>query len=809
MKLPFSKMFEKKEKPEFYLAFLLRHEKAIAVIFEQTGTAAKVVGEGEASFEKNIEEATFEELLSVSDKAISKAEENVPEDSSTLKTLFGLKEGWIAEDKIKKEYLERLKKISDELGLSPIGFITITEAITDFLKKEEGIPLSAILAEVGKAYVSVSLVKAGKILETKSSEIHENPAFTTDVLLKHLEIPDVLPSKVILYNGEDEDLSQKFIHHKWSKALPFLHLPQIISLPKGFDAKAILQGAASKMGFEIISEGPLKSTEEKEELPSFEKMEYKDEASPKKDEEEKKEESEEKEEEKEGEEKEEEINFVENEDSIEKFGFIENEDVVNIPPAKKGLEKEEEEKEKEELKEEDKDKKEEQKESKEELKIHQAPLTAVEQHDEEDEEEYGIERKRGKNIFTKILTVIPLFFSSIFKKLRLPGNKGALLLLRNKFIAIPLLVILAIIAVYVISFFTLKTEVVLTLNPKLEEEKQDVTFSAETTDVDEKIIFGKFIEASLKDSVSTSTTGKKETGEKAKGEVTFFSRFTSKKTIAKGTVLTSSNDIDFTLDEDVSVASSSADASEDPATAKGKVTAKNIGKESNLPSGAKFSVGNLSPGDIIAKNESAFSGGTKKEITVVAEEDSEKLLTEIVEKLKEEALEELTKKINSEKEVLLPVVISSEVDEENFDKEVGDESSKLNLEATVLFQGLSYSKEDLLSFTKSLLDKELLGKMEIDEKNIKVDVEDIKEKDEDSDTVSATLKIKAPLLPSLKKEELAKNISGKSKEEAKNMLLDISQVVDVDINPSLPLPFLTNYLPKFSNNIEIVTKVNE
>ncbi len=765
MKLPFLKLFEKKEKSEHYLAFLLRHEKVIAVIFEQTGTAARVIGEGEAHFQNNIEEAGFEELLSVSDKAISKAEENVSKDSGDLKTLFGLKEVWIQEDKIKKEYLERLKKLGDELGLSPIGFMTITEAITNFLKKEEGIPLTAILAEIGKAYVSVSLVKAGKILETKSSEIHDNPAFTTDVLLKHLEIPDVLPSKMILYNGEDEDLSQKFIAYKWSKALPFLHLPQIVTLPKGFDAKAILQGAATKMGFEIISEGPLKTTEEKEEIPSFEKMEFKEEISPLTG-------------------KEEEINFVENEDSVEKFGFFENEDVVNLPPAKKEIEEIEE---------------------KEETDIHSVPLTAVEQHDEYEEEEYQEEKSRKKSGFKKN----PLGFLGFFKHFKLPKNKGLILLFKNKVIAIPILIILAILILYIVSFFTLKTTVVLTLNPKLEEQKQSVTFSSEPTDVDEKIIFGNFIETSLEDSISTSTTGKKETGEKAKGEVTFYSRFTSKKTISKGTVLTSSNDIDFILDDDVNIASSSADASEDPSTAKGKVTAKNIGKESNLPSGAKFTVGNLSSGDIIAKNENAFSGGTKKEITVVDKEDREKLLTEIVKSLEDKALEELEKKINSIEDILLPIVISSSIEKETFDKKVDDEASKLNLKATVLFQGLSYSKKDLISFTKSLLNKELLGKMEIDEKNIIVDVEDIKKKDEDTNKVSASLKIKAPLLPSLKKEELAKSITGKTNEEAKNMLLDISQVVDVDINYSLPIPFLTNSLPKFSNNIEIVTKVNE
>ena len=786
MNLPFLSFFKRKEKPKYFLAFILRHEKVIAVIFEQLGLQAKVIGSGEAHFEKDIEDAKFEEFLTVSDKAISKAEENVPGDSSALETLFGLKDSWIEEDKIKKDYLEKLKKISDELGLAPIGFMTVTEAITNLLKKEEGAPLTAILAEIGKNYVTVSLIKAGKIMETKSSEIHESPAFTVDVLLKHFEIPEVLPSKIIIYNGGDDDLSQRFIHHTWSKSLPFLHVPQIITLPEGFDAKSILQGAATKMGFDIISDSSLE-TIGKEEIPSLEMDETKE-----KDDSEEKQEEESKEDKKEH--KEETLNLVEESDFVEKFGFFENEDVLKMPLSKKMTE--------ETLSNADEDENE--KEDEKEDVFKDDFDDKKKNYEEESENKTGHEeiesiKPRRKPInFLGYFKKINHYLTLVFKKVKLP---------KNKFITIPALLIIVLVILYIYFFFTLKTTVVLTLDPKVDEQKQNVVFSDASTDVDEKIIKGNFVKTSLEGTASTSTTGKKETGDKAKGTVTFYSRYIGGKTLAAGTIVTSSNDLDFTLDKAVEIGSASADASASPTTANGNVTAKSIGKESNLPSGTKFNIDNLDPGTIIAKNENAFSGGTKKEIQVVAEADNEKLLAQVVKDLEGKAIEDLTGKINDKESVLLPVTIDSSVDKKSFDKEVGDETTKLNLKATVTFEGLSYSKQDLISFTKSLIKKELSSKLEIDESNIKVSVENVKR--QDTGEISATLKIKAPLLPNLDKESIAKNISGKSKEEAKKNLLNMSQVVSVDINPSFPVPFLTNSLSRFSNNINIVTKVNE
>src|SRR3989344_655238 len=213
MNLPFLK---KKEKIEYFLALLLREEKVSAVIFEE------ILG------------------------------------------------------KIKMEYLIKLKKVSDALGLSPIGFLVIHEAIARLIQEEEGVPVSAILTEVDKKGVAVSLIRAGKVSSTKRAKIEGSIPETTDKILHYFVNHEILPSRIIIFDDKDlEKLSQEFIGHAWSKSLPFLHVPQITTLVKGFDAKAILFGAAVQMGFEMLNEEDLKPQKDISDYTSNKKEENK------------------------------------------------------------------------------------------------------------------------------------------------------------------------------------------------------------------------------------------------------------------------------------------------------------------------------------------------------------------------------------------------------------------------------------------------------------------------------------------------------------------------------------------------------
>jgi len=251
MKLPL-KFLEKREKAEFYLALILLNEKATSVIFEKQGEELRFVSSDDEYFKETIEEATENEFLDVLDKVITTAETALPDNIETHKTIFGLKDSWIEEDRIKKEYREKLKKAGDELALEPIGFLAFSESLINLMQKEEGAPVTTILVSVGKKYLTVYWIRAGKILEIKSSEIHESAPYTTDALMKHFQTGGNLPTKVVLFDSEEEELTQEFIGHQWSKSLSFLHLPQIVSLPQDAGVKAMLLGAATQMNTKLI-----------------------------------------------------------------------------------------------------------------------------------------------------------------------------------------------------------------------------------------------------------------------------------------------------------------------------------------------------------------------------------------------------------------------------------------------------------------------------------------------------------------------------------------------------------------------------
>lgn len=753
MNLPFIKNFNKKVLPLYFLVLVLRDEKANAVIFEEIEGKVKIVGQKEQHFSTSIDEVSQEELLEVLDKAISSAESTLPENIQTQKTIFGVKESWTDNDQIKKQYLAKLKKASEELGLTPIGFLVISQAISHLLQKEEGAPVSAVLTEVNKKSVTVTLLRAGKSIETKSSEIHESVPFTVDTLLKHFNIPEILPSRIIIFNGK-EDLSQEFITHTWSKSLPFLHLPQITNLQEGFDAKSVLFGAATQMGFEVLStENTEKSTEDTD------KQNFNDS-----------------------------VNSSVISVPAGDFGFAKDMDVANMPAHASEEPKEEK------LADED-----------ETMKV--TPLKA------ETDEIYFPKEKSTKN-FNKVLDVskiilmrLLIFLFSAIRKINLKKILSKKPKGRMSFVLSAILIL--IIALFASYFLFMKATISITIEPKIIEAKKSILFSTvDSTDPSKNIIKGNFVTVSEEGKVSTSTTGKKDVGTNAKGSVTIFNSLTQSKTLTENTILKAPNGLEFTLDSTITiraVASHSADEVVTPEKATVNVTANQLGKESNLPSGTKFTVASFAISDLIAKNDNPFSGGTKKEVTVVSRNDQNKLEEELPKQLEEKAKETLSKKMDQGK-VLLPSFAASTLIDKSFDTKVEDEANQVTLNGTVEYQGIVYVKNDLIEVSKSLLEKDVPSGHQIDYNNIKTTVLDIKNKNDEE--VEANLNIKALLLPKIEEEKLTKELKGKSFKTIEDFLYKLPQISDVDIRLSPNLPFLPKNLPGREKNIKIKILIN-
>ncbi|MCL4354498.1 baseplate J/gp47 family protein, partial [Patescibacteria group bacterium] len=565
----------------------------------------------------------------------------------------------------------------------------------------------------------------------------------------------------------EKDLSQEFIAHHWSKSLPFLHLPQIQVVPDDFDIRSVMFGAAKQMGFEVMAEFKKETLEEVKEMEgdAFEEhvvsTEKEEIGTMKEDEAEK-----------------EEIKKNEPEDEIEEvenmaaFGFMQ-EDVGKIKPEKQEiLEK---------------------------VDTQDRVFPADEELAFEKADETFSPRKRASSPLERISAML----TSVLAKINIKGltSKG-LPGFKGKTVIIPIALIVLLIVLGAYFAFSKKATINLTLTPKTQEQSEAVTFSLSgNTDPENRLIAVESTSDSQDGSVTLSATGKKETGEPAKGNVTFYSRFTESKTIAAGTVV-SANNLDFTTDKEVKIASASADASASPSTASVAVTAKKIGKESNLPSGTKFNVASLSTSDIIAKNDNAFSGGSKKDITIVSKDDYEKLEEKLIKDLEEKAKDSISKKVSSDKNVL-PAFIDTTVEDKEFSKKVNDEASQVTLSGTVSYTGLLYTKKDLTDFTKSLI-ASTAKDLSLDEKNLKVNVTNAKKKNDKQ--IIADLKITAKLLPKINQEDLIGKIKGLPIKEAEAELRQINQIADVKISISPPLPFISGSMP--TSPAQIIFKVS-
>jgi len=137
---------------------------------------------------------------------------------------------------------------------------------------------------------------------------------------------------------------------------------------------------------------------------------------------------------------------------------------------------------------------------------------------------------------------------------------------------------------------------------------------------------------------------------------------------------------------------------------------------------------------------------------------------------------------------------------------IGDEVNQVTLTGTVEYQGLSYDKNDMITFGKFLLSKDIPLDQEIDFNNIKASVLDIKNKNDEE--TEASLSIKALLLPKIDENKLTKDLKGKPFKTAEDVLYKLPQVANVKIKLSPNLPLLPKNLPAREKNIKVLIKIN-
>ena len=294
------------------------------------------------------------------------------------------------------------------------------------------------------------------------------------------------------------------------------------------------------------------------------------------------------------------------------------------------------------------------------------------------------------------------------------------------------------------------------------------------------------------------TTGKRDIGEKAKGEVTLYNFDDKDKVFSKGTII-QLDSLKFTTDDEVKVASSTlaSDASAKlPGKSKVKVTAQDIGTESNVDKSKRFKIADLSQSIYFAMNDAFLSGGTRKAVRTVSSRDQEDLKASLLQKAKNQQKQEILKAQNKQV-TLLDSLMDFQLTDIKFSKELGEEGENLSLQAKVVARYYYFDTLLIKEVLKKEVGKDIPAGYNLEDKNLAFQIVDAKK---EKAGIIINLSIKAKGTKKIDVKNILTQIQGKQVSSVENLLKSEYGAKSSSVEVQPPLFFIKDMLPLFEKN---------
>lgn len=680
--------------------------------------------------------STSEDIIAVTDKLLDQV--LGLKEIEPQKILFGVPNFWLSEENLKDEYLKILRRLVKELELTPMAYVATSNALIHFLEKQEGVPTTAILVGFEKNHLVVTVVRVGKLDGVKAIEKGESAGSDVEKALLSFTDVETLPSKILIYGAKAEEAKPQLTSFSWMSKLSFLHFPKIDVLGDDIEIKSICLAGGSEINENIsYTDQPLKKQVDKVSILSADQ----------------------------------EIGESMNQEIIpegklnkddhdgDNFGFVVGDVEAQQKSANQSISESEEEN------------KEMTSDTPTELAVPEEESVEIE--DFEREITPPVKQKEEPKKKLNFTTLVLLF-----------GVICSVVLIGGAYL------------------FLLKADIKIFVEPKILEKDAQVVADPNQKTVNEegKIIPGQIVETEVSDLAKDSATGKRQIGDPAKGTIVIYNKTSDSQSLSKGTQISGQGGIKFTLDASVNIASQSAN---DSGITYGKtnatVTASNIGADGNLPSGSDFTIAGHSSDKMAAKSEGNFSGGTSKDVTVVSNEDQQRLLATLASSLRKKAQQKLQEKFPDKK--ILEEALSESTVKKSYNKNVNDQASELSLNMTVRYKGTAFSDADLKTIVSKLVTTQVPDGFTLDLSDTETQA-DVAKLEKDGKLIFLA-KFKAKLLPKIDIDKVRNQIQFKTPDEVTSILKEMEYILgsEIKITPSLPSPL--SRLPLFTRNIKI------
>lgn len=790
MKQIIGKLFQKEGNdssgPEPMLALSVSAGVVKATIWELHENTIDILGVGSKSYsdsgkEKNIEYKTLlEKAADVIDIACTVAEVDVK------KTMFGLPQSWIINEQLLPEYDDLMEKLAKDLDLESVAYVSIPHAISYYLQYLHKTQPTTLMIGSSREGGNISYVESGKIKESHYIEwTGGSLGKNIDRGLSLFKSLHSFPPSICLYGyGDLTAARNELSKYAWTvgeqsanNAPTFLHTPKVIVLEEHVDSLAVSLVAAKDFAKQHGVQGRLiiKSLEysdmnsaavapQESILPAVAETISSESVLP--------------------------VAVSSASEPVTPqtdsapFGFVMNKDITkgsrSAPPTDPVLEPNQEHIPLEEDVE---------------MRDWKEEVSLDESESNEDISEKPWQKSEPQRNKLKLPT---LSFASLVK-----GRKTSQLV---TIVAIILVVLLSGGGVATWALWNIpKATVTVYVKPDILEKQITVTASEKSTSSSQlNTLPAQIISLELKDTRQADTTGKRQTGQVAKGQVTIYNKTGSQKVFAANTELRYGN-LKFTTTESVTIASASAQSNASGETkTNGKssvnVVATDIGSEGNISKDTSLTLTGYTKDDFEAVVNNTFSGGSKKDIRVVAAADRTNLSRELKSDMELKIPSELRSKVPSDS-IFMDRAWQITQTLEKFSKNINDESDTVSDEITLRVEAYVVKKSDVEQLLSSVQTAAVPSGYEF--KDTTTDHGTNFVSLDKSGLLTFTATSRANIIPKIDEKQIAKDILGKSEDAARKTILSNSKVLDVSFQYSVNLPGPLLTMPHVESNIEV------
>ncbi len=693
------------------------------------------------SFDASILNKAVDESLSV-----ASLNANITEDQEPSNAAFVVPPFWVSSDgKIMPAKLKFIKEICKELSFSPSGFLAEDEALVEESNRSDGFPASFILLHLSKQEFYLSLVYLSHIRErVKKGFDGEFTGQNLESAILEFKSESALPPQIIVFGNASPETITSLKNFPWvgkKNIETFLHFPDI----KLYSDNEVITTFTKVISNQLnpnkssVAE-PLSSDTTKD----FEKTEIKE-------------------------------NPVEETEAITNENEIKEEKLMESPPEDLGF-------------------------SVIKPTSNTSPLPIISPDQLPQSLEIGAEPNLDP-FEPPVITppIIPssqqkIKFSFKFPKIKFPKISHSFW-----WIALAVLPFLIIAPLFLVS-----SQITLFTTPYQFDKSIPVTLKTSDATIDDlnKSIIPVQKETIQIDAKATvETTGQKTIGEKAKGEIIIFNKLDKTQNIPNGSILTDSSGKKFELTTAVSVNASSSDLEKGVITlgqTKTVVMAVDIGSEFNLATDTKLTLKDFPETSLIAKADSAFTGGNRQQIRAVSQTDKTNVQSEIDEQISKNIDDQINKKIGNISGII-DGTIQTQKDKLELSREIGEAADELTatIKANVTVFVLPEDVKDQV-IKHFLASEPDFPNIDYQSKDFNLSFNLIKI---DVSQASGTLTISGKSLPKTNISQVQKSLTGKTTNQANSIIKKlIPRAYNFHINNNLPI------LPLRSDNINIEIK---